>query len=136
MLKDVFISNGYPEKLVLQTFEQSWTTETLKAVLVGVQQEIKTENEKEYSDVIRAPYVRGFSEHLGRKLRRLKVGYVPKRGETLYTNMCRLKQKVELEDYKNVVYAVECETCGVQYIGETGQHFCDRRNQHQRDIRQ
>jgi hypothetical protein len=43
---------------------------------------------------------------------------------------------VELEDYKNVVYAVECETCGVQYIGETGQHFCDRRNQHQRDIRQ
>ena len=136
LLKDVFISNGYPEKLVLQTLAQSWATETLKAVLVGVQQEIKTENEKEYSDVIHAPYVRGFSEHLGRKLRRLKVGYVPKRGETLYTNLCRLKQKVELEDYKNVVYAVECETCGVQYIGETGQHFCDRRNQHQRDIRQ
>ena len=43
---------------------------------------------------------------------------------------------MELEDYKNMVCAVECETCGVQYIGETGQHFCDRRNQHQRDIRQ
>ena len=134
LLKDVFISNGYPEKLVLKTLAQSWALETLKAVLVGVKQEIKTENEKEYNDVIHAPYVRGFSEHLGRKLRRLKVGYVPKRGETLYTNLCRLKQKVELEDYKNVVYAVECETCGVQYIGETGQHFCDRRNQHQRDI--
>ena len=79
MLKDVFISNGYPEKLVLQTLEQSWATATLKAVMVGVQQEVKIENEKEYSDVIHAPYIRGFSEHLGRKLRRLKVGYVPKR---------------------------------------------------------
>ena len=49
--------------------------------MVGVQQEIKTENEKEYSDVIHAPYVRGFSGHLGRKLRRLKVGYI---GEILW----------------------------------------------------
>ena len=101
----------------MQTLEQSWATETLKVVLVGAQQEVKAENENGYHDAIHAPYVRGFSEHLGRKLRRLKVGYVPKRGETLYTNLCRLKQKVELEDYKNVVYAVECETCGVQYIG-------------------
>ena len=65
----------------MQTLELSWATETLKAVLVGVQQEVKTENEKEYHDVIHAPYVRGFSEHLGRKLR-LKVGCIPKRGET------------------------------------------------------
>ena len=98
MLKDVFNRNGYPEKLVLRTLEQSWATETLKAVLVGVQQEVKTDNEKEYHNVIHAPYVRGFSEHLGRKLRRLKVGYVPTRGETLYTNLCRSKQKVKLED--------------------------------------
>ena len=35
LLKDVFISNGYPEKLVLQTLAHSWATETLKAVLVG-----------------------------------------------------------------------------------------------------
>ena len=64
LLKDVFISNGYPENLVLQTLDQSWTTETLKAVLVGVQHDVKTENGKEYYDVIHAPYVRGLSEHL------------------------------------------------------------------------
>ena len=73
LLKDVFISNGYPEKLVLQTLERSWAAETLKAVLVGVQQEVKTENEKEYHDVIHTPYIRGFSECLGRKLRRLRL---------------------------------------------------------------
>ena len=44
LVKDVFMSNGYPEKLVLQTLEQLWCMETLKAVLVGVQ-EVKTDNE-------------------------------------------------------------------------------------------
>ena len=46
LLKDVFISNGYPEKLVLQTLEQSWATETLKAILVGVQQEVRQRKRK------------------------------------------------------------------------------------------
>jgi len=32
-------------------------------------------------------------------------------------------------------YAVECETCGVQYVGETGQHYCDRRKQRQSDVK-
>ena len=32
LLKDVFLSNGYPEKLVLKTLEDSWAKETLKAV--------------------------------------------------------------------------------------------------------
>ena len=34
-----------------------------------------------------------------------------------------------------MIYAVECETCGVQYVGETGQHYCDRRKQHQSDVK-
>ena len=73
-----------------------------------------------------------------RKLRRLGIGYrpIPKSGETIYTNVCKLKQKVELENWKNVVYSVECETCGLNYIGETGQHYCDRRDQHKSDINQ
>ena len=28
LLKDVFLSNGYPEKLVLKTLEDSWPKET------------------------------------------------------------------------------------------------------------
>ena len=35
LLKDVFIANGYPEKLVRETVDRSWTTETLKAILKG-----------------------------------------------------------------------------------------------------
>ena len=135
LLRDVFIANGYPEKLVNNTLEKSWEVETLKAVLVGVQQELKAENQKEYYDVLHAPYVQGFSETLQRKLKRFQVGYVPKRGETLYNKLCRLKQTVELEDWKDVVYAIGCDTCGVHYVGEIGQHYYDRRRQHQGDVR-
>ena len=34
------------------TLEKSWEVETLKAVVVGVQQEVKAENQKEYNDVL------------------------------------------------------------------------------------
>ena len=34
LLRDVFIANGYPERLVKETLEKSWEVETLKAVLV------------------------------------------------------------------------------------------------------
>ena len=43
LLKNVFISNGYPEHLVLKTLRESWPRETLKAVLKGVQQEVEVE---------------------------------------------------------------------------------------------
>ena len=79
--------------------------------------------------------MKGFSEGLQRKLRKFNAGYVTKKGEVLYTHLCKLKQKVELEDRKNVMYAVECETCVVQNVGETGQHYCDRRKQNQVDVK-
>jgi len=91
LLKNVFISNGYPEKLVSKTITESWPRETLKAVLKGVQQDVEVENPKDYFEVLHAPYVKGFSEGLQRRLRRLGIGFVPKKKETFYTNLCRLK---------------------------------------------
>ena len=64
--------------------------------------------------------VQGFSEGLQRKLRKLQVGLVPKSGETLYSNLCKLKQRREWEECKDVVYSVPCGDCGVHYIGELG----------------
>ena len=40
-----------------------------------------------------------------------------------------------MDGRKNVIYAVECETCGVQYVGETGQQYCAQRRQHQEDVK-
>ena len=67
LLKNVFISNRYPEKLVLKTLKESWAKETLKAVLKGANQEVKVEKLKDsYFEVLHAPYekvfLRGYKE--------------------------------------------------------------------------
>ena len=80
-------------------------------------------------------YMRGFLEGLQRKLRKFSIGFVPKKGETLYSKLCKIKHRSDPEKRKNVVYAIECETCGDHFIGETGRHFCERRKQHERDVR-
>ena len=96
---------------------------------------MEKEKNEDYFEVLHAPYVRGFSESLQRKLRKVQIGFVPKKRETLYTQLCKLKQKVNFEDCKDVVYSVPCVKCGLRYMGETGQHFNDRRKQHERDVR-
>ena len=37
-----------------------------------------------------------------------------------------LKQRVELKDWKDAVYALGCEMCGVHNVGEMGQLYCDK----------
>ena len=61
-IRDVFIVKRYPEKLVKDTLEKSWEVETLKEVLVGVQQEVKAENQKEHFDVLHHLCSRFFGE--------------------------------------------------------------------------
>ena len=106
----------------------------MKAVLVGIEQEMRVEGKKEYFEVLHAPYIKRFAKGLERKLRRLGIGFVLKKGKTIYTNVCKLKQKKELKERKNVINAVECGMCGLHCIGKTGQHECDRRSQHQRNV--
>ena len=61
------------------------------------------------------------------------IGFGAKNGETFQSNLYKLKEKSEMQECKGVVYLVPCEECGVWYVGETGQNFCERRSQHQRD---
>ena len=134
LLRDVFIANGYPQECVTKTIDKSWNTETLKAILVESNGIHDPQDKQEFNDVLHAPYVQGFSEGLQKKLRKYNVGFVPKKGLAIYNQLCKLKQKPSIEDEKNVVYAIKCATCKMFYFGETSQHFCDRRNQHMRDV--
>ena len=96
---------------------------------------MEKEKNEDYFEVLHATYVQGFSESLQRKLRKVQIGFVPKKRETLYTQLCKLKQKVNFEDCKDMVYSAPCVKCGLRYLGETGQHFCDRVGQHKRDVK-
>jgi hypothetical protein len=136
LLKDVFISNGYPEVLVQKTIKSSWEKETLKTMLFesnGIQ-DLRKEKEDLY-DVFHAPYIQGFSEGLQKKLRRFNVGFIPMKSQTLHNKVCHLKPVIENEEKKDLVYAIRCSTCNKYYIGETSQHFTDRKSQHARDIK-
>ena len=65
LLKNVFISNGYPEKLVLKTMQESWAKETLKAILVEIEQEV----EVEVFEVLHSLHVKSFTEGLQSSLK-------------------------------------------------------------------
>ena len=96
---------------------------------------MKSINQKDFFDVLHAPYVRGFSEGLRRKLRKFSNGFVPKKEETLYSKLCKLKHRNDPEKQKkNVVHTIECETWGVHYVGETGQQFFVRGGSNTREM--
>ena len=135
LLKDVFIMNGYPLKLVMRTIEDSWKTETKKTVMREMQQSFDEEEQKEeYFEVLHAPYIHGFTQRLQKKLKPFNIGFVHKKGDTIFQNVCHLKQKIMKDEKKNRIYSVPCQTCGKSYIGETGQQISRRIYQHQYDI--
>ena len=55
LLRGVFIANGYPEKLVQKTLNESWAKETLKAVFKGVDNRWRWRGIKGYYDVLHGP---------------------------------------------------------------------------------
>ena len=75
--------------LVSQTLRESWPRGTLKVVLRGVQQDVERERNEEYFEVFNAPYIQRFSESLQRKLRKVQIGFVPKKQETMCTQLCK-----------------------------------------------
>jgi hypothetical protein len=132
LLEDVFIANGYPEKLVKKTVEESWSSELFKAVNHNKASALSP---TEFFNILHAPFVEGFSHKVQRELRKVNVGFVPQKGITFQSLICKLRPSSPLEKQKNVVYGIRCSTCNLWYIGETSQRFETRRKQHQGDIR-
>ena len=67
-----------------ETLEKSWEVETLKAVLVRIEQEVKPVQQKDYFDVLHAPYVKGFQRACKRNERVSRLGMY-QREEKLFT---------------------------------------------------
>ena len=61
--------------------------------------------------------------------------FVPKQTVTNITNkqVIEIKQKIPYNT-RNCVYLISCNTCNLQYIGETGNSMADRLNQHRYNI--
>ena len=92
LLKDVFISNGYPRKLVERTINDSWKSELKKQIDESLYDENRQDDEKPaenpgYFDTLNVPYIAGFSERLSRELRRINIGVTFSKGKTLYKDL-------------------------------------------------
>ena len=70
LLRNVFICNGYPKKLVEKTINDSWKVELKKQIYNELEEVDPDHHEKEekseYFDTLHAPYIAGFSEKLQR----------------------------------------------------------------------
>ena len=94
--------NGCPLKLVMRTTVDSWKTETKKNVMREMQQSFdEEEQQEEYFEVLHAPYIHGFTERLQKKLKPFNIGFVHKTGDTIFQNVCHLKQKIMKDEKKN-----------------------------------
>jgi hypothetical protein len=136
LLRDVFIANGYPHSLVERIIKNSWKSELQKQIRKESEDTVKpTSNRNEFYDVIHSPYVKGFTEKLEKELRKLNIGWVMKKDQTIFSLICNMKEKTPKDQIKDVVYAFECKNCEKIYIGETSQPIIERRKQHMRDVR-
>ena len=99
LLRDVFVSNGYPYKLVNKTVNESWSSELKKWAAENFEER---DDNNEYFEVLHAPYVHGFTEQLQKELKTFGIGFVMKKGTTLASVLCKLKQKTEKEEKKNM----------------------------------
>ena len=91
LLKDVFIANGYPRKLVEKTINDSWKSELKKQIDESLYDENRQDDEKPeenpgYFDTLNVPYIAGFSERLSTALRRINIGVTFSKGKTLYNS--------------------------------------------------
>jgi hypothetical protein len=134
LLKDVFIQNGYPIHLIEKTIQNSWKIEMMKKLKEELGQEEELPNRNFY-DILHAPYIQGFSELLQRQLKPFNVGFVPMKGEKIRTAICNLKPENAWTQEKDVVYGIKCQDCDLPYIGETSQTLKTRLKQHQYAVR-
>ena len=94
--------NGYPLHLVQGVINKSWEKETIKTILKENPLPENDQKKKGYYDILHAPYIQGFTENLQKKLHRLNIGMVHKKGDTIKQIICHTKQKVSKMQQKNV----------------------------------
>ena len=118
-----------------KTIDESWAHELKKSFEREIKpQEEKVEND-EYYDILHIPFIKNFSGFLGSEFKKLNIGVVMKKGRTIGSVLMHLKPQRAQTETKDIVYGIQCSTCKKMYIGETGQKICQRRKQHQSDVR-
>lgn len=124
-LKDTFIKNHYPVKIIDKQIK--------KRVDKFYNNNTKNTDPKLYFSI---PYVKGLSENLQKciqkHIKRKSLAYKPL--NTIRQLYSKIKYKVPKEKETNLIYKINCE-CGATYIGETKQYLQKRMQQHKSNVK-
>ena len=87
LLRNGFISNGYPTRFVDRTANNSWKVELKKQVYTSLSEKGILDHEEEEENpgyyntlIMNAPYIAGFSERLTKDLKGIDVGVTFSKG--------------------------------------------------------
>nr|VZI47885.1 unnamed protein product [Spirometra erinaceieuropaei] len=81
------------------------------------------------------PYIDGVSEAVSRLLRPLRIGIAHRPESTIRNLVMRPKTPLPRGETTNVMYRIQCSSCDMNYIGETGKRLHTRVAEHMRAVR-
>nr|VZI41421.1 unnamed protein product [Spirometra erinaceieuropaei] len=119
-LQRLFMANGYPRNFIERGRQ------------AGPSRRLVTEQPTMWRAL---PYIDGVSEAVSRLLRPLGIGIAHRPESTIRHLVMRPKAPLPLGETTSVIYRIRCNSCEVNYIGETGKRLQTRVGEHMRAVR-
>nr|VZI18010.1 unnamed protein product [Spirometra erinaceieuropaei] len=119
-LQRLFMANGYPRNFIERGRQ------------AGPSRRLVTERPTIWRAL---PYIDGVSEAVSRLLRPLGIGIAHRPESTIRHLVMRPKAPLPLGETTNVIYRIRCNSCEVNYIGETDKRLQTRVGEHMRAVR-
>nr|VZI13874.1 unnamed protein product [Spirometra erinaceieuropaei] len=119
-LQRLFMANGYPRNFIERNRQP------------GPSRSSVTEQPKIWRAL---PYIDGVSEAVSRLLRPLGIGIAHRPESTIRNLVMRPKTPLPRGETTNVIYRIQCSSCDMNYIGETGKRLHTRVAEHMRAVR-
>ncbi|BHF62483.1 hypothetical protein SprV_0301040100 [Sparganum proliferum] len=119
-LQRLFMANGYPRNFIERNRQPVSSRSPV------------TERPKVWRAL---PYIDGVSEAVSRLLRPLGIGIAHRPESTIRHLVMRPKTPLPPGEMTNVIYRIQCSSCEMKYIGETGKRLQTRVGEHMRAVR-
>ena len=113
--------NNYPKRFCESI--QRKCEEQYSAALIHQRNPSQGNTRKKY---IAVPYIRGTSGRMQRALKQHDFIVAHKATNTLRSNICQLKDRLDHQDKNNAVYKIPYQNCNIVYVGETSKCVKDR----------
>jgi hypothetical protein len=128
-VKTALLMNGYPKK-----FLRNQLSRVTKKVQSHPQPDTEPSNRRALGFTV-LPYIRGVTERVKRVLTKANIQVAVSSRNTLRHKLDRLKDPIEQDKERCVVYKIPCAECDSVYVGQTSVARKTRVAQHEADYR-